>query len=343
MIHSQRSRERLVLYFYHELPEKKRRKFEQHLMSCTQCQTDLESLKNLALNLSASTSPKPLPMVIERSNQRVLERIRAAQQARLFRKVWVKIDEFIELVACAFSRPRYQLLTASLIFIIGVFAGKIWLSTGLLKDPQMLATLLERQPGMVGVSEMERNQLNMLFANRLINTGNVEIADLIAKDGIDFQNGIVQVNLRIDKDFSLRGGLDDPIILKMLQSAALKDPYPQQRLSAVRLLTLAEPNLDLKVTLLTALTNDTDEEVRLLAGEYFYDAVPDPETIEAFKSVLLQDASSRLRRMALEYLNLNKDENMQTIIAVIAARDSDKSIRLRAQNILNGYKTRLEQ
>jgi hypothetical protein len=332
MKHNKKLDEMLLLYFLDELSEGERKIFQSHLEDCEKCRGKLHELEVMNEKLSSAPEVVPSDALLQRANQEVLNKIPVkTKKLSGFKE---RLRDLLDSVVMAFAHPQYQLITACLIFVLGLFVGKAWLSSDLLSDPELLLNFARRQD----LTELDRDNLQKAFATYLLYSGDIEIADLIQKNGANNESGIVEVDFKVESSLPLTGGLDDPAIQDMLMYSALHDKGIERRRRAVKLLSMAEPNNKIESTLTAVMLRDKDEEIRQKAAEILVVLEGSEQLTEAFKSVVLNDPSEELRRTALEYLNNINQEGIIPVIALVASRDSSEVVRNRAVEILESLK-----
>lgn len=321
---------RLLLYFHNELNPRAAAQFEKHLAECPECSAALQRLNDMKAALEHTTRAVPAPVLIERANARVMSTIRQTKKRKFKWSLTVILDEIQDAFTGFFARPQYQLIAIGATFVMGVFVGKLWLSSGLRHDPGMLANFVNYQ---VALTDTEKEQLQKAMANYLIQSGGVEIADLIQNSADDDE--LVEVNLKVDRDIAIKGGLDDPTILNMLQYSAVHDKDRSRRLRAIKLLTKAPQNSRNESTMISVLLNDTDPEVRDLAMDALESYSPTPQIMDTYKTIALRDSSRDIRFRAVKELCQSTDETVVPILALIASNDPDSSLRKTAQKYLD--------
>lgn len=332
MKHDKKLDEMLLLYFLDELSESEKRIFQLHLEECKDCRRKLHELEVMNEKLSSVPEIVPSDALLQRANREVLNKLQAkTKKLSGFKE---RFRDLLDSVQVAFAHPQYQLITACLIFVLGLFVGKAWLSSDLLSDPELLLNFARRQD----LTELDRDNLQKVFATYLLYSGDIEIADLMQKNEINNENGIVEVDFKVETGLALTGGLDDPAIQDMLMYSALHDKEAERRRRAVKLLSMAEPNKKIESTLTAVMLRDKNEEIRQKAAETLTVSGGSEQVTEAFKSVVLHDPSEKLRIMALEYLNNINQEGVIPVIALAASRDSSEIVRDRAFEILENSK-----
>ncbi len=322
----------LLLYFYDELSNGNRKIFESHLSSCPVCTKKLAQLTTMKNSLNAIQLPRPSTVLIERANAKVLEKIRAYKRFPLKDRIMNIFDDLQEALTGIFTQPRYQLVSLGVTLIIGMFIGKLWLSSGLRHDPGMLANFVNYQ---AALTDSEKENLQKALANYLLQSGGIEVAELVQGDPDTDGDGIVEVNVKVEKDFALKGGLDDPTIINMLQYSALNEKDKARRLHALKLLAKTHQNPNNESTFISVLLNDTEQDVRMLALETLRSYTIDEQILDTYKTLALRDSSSLIRSIVLENLYTNADATVIPILALIASNDENGDIRDTAQKYLD--------
>ncbi len=321
----------LLQYYYDDGTNAERQLFEDHLRGCVQCREQLDQLRAMSTILSQEPAPKPSAALLERANRRVMHTILAGKKRPVFTKIKEFWEDLTESLEMALARPRYQLIAAGTIFAVGMLVGKIWLSSGLLHDPQMLANFVNR--GALLTSQ-EKDDFQKAFANYMLGAGGAEVSDLVQKDGDGDNNGIVEVNVKIQKDFALSGGLDDPTIQNMLRYSALRETDPEKRLGAVKLLSKVKANPGTEETMIAVLLRDSVESIRHKSMESLESYALSEQIIEAYKSVALNDTSSELKTMALDRLAILETADIIPIFALVASQEKDEQVKRQAERYL---------
>ena len=336
MKHDKDFNDMVTLYFYGELSDDEAKLFEEHLSTCSSCQGELSRLKMISGIISKTEKRAPTKVLLNRANMKVMEQITRTDTAPLLSGVKDRFDEFVDTVQLYFARPRYQLATIGIVFLVGIIVGKMWLSSGLLNDPNAFANFLNSKPKM---SKVDESKLQNALASYLMQSGDVEVASLFQENEAESEEGIVEVNFRLEKDFALKGGLDDPGIQYMLRYSAVHDKSFERRMRAVRILGRAMPNKDVESTLIEVLESEESADIRLKAIETLCKSSSNEDIVSAFKSALLNDSEASVRLAALEYLGNIKDESLVSVITVVSVKDRDSTVKAKADKILRDINT----
>ncbi|PIS28846.1 MAG: hypothetical protein COT43_05475 [Candidatus Marinimicrobia bacterium CG08_land_8_20_14_0_20_45_22] len=332
MRHNKKYDEAAILYFYNELTGAELVDFQQHLKSCPICQMKIEKLETLGAARIESVGIKPTEILLSRLNRQIMEKITAEPNIGIVRRLRNGWSDLTDSVRAVFMRPQYQFVTIGMTFVVGMLVGKIWLSSGLKNDPAMLANFVNSQKTM---TEAEKANFQKAMANYMLSNGNVEIADLTQEKNDLDGDGVVEVALKIERDFALKGGLDDPTIQNMLRYSAIHDQLPERRMRAVKLLSQAVPSEDIDNTLIAVLLRDKSGDVRCRAMEALAKKTDSEQVVEVFKSAALRDSSSTIRKMAINQLvTIGKDEIIP-VLALVCSQEKDESVRVVAKEGLD--------
>ncbi|MDO9549289.1 MAG: HEAT repeat domain-containing protein [Candidatus Marinimicrobia bacterium] len=324
--------DKLLLYFYDELNADDIKLFEKHLSECSECTGELNRLNGMKHSLQNMSHPAPSSVLIERANAKIMTKIRQTKQRKFKWTLSGLLDDIQDTFTSIFARPRYQLISIGITFIIGIFVGKLWLSSGLRHDPGMLANFVNYQ---VALSDTEKDQFKKALANYLLQSGGIEVSELVQGPSDDDGDGLVEVNIRVDKDIAVKGGLDDPTILNMLQYSAIHEKDKTRRSRAIKLLSKTPQNPNNEATMISVILNDAEQEVRDLALDALTSYKVNTRIMDAYKTIALRDSSTEIRSTALEQLYKNADKSVVPILALIASNDSDTTLRNTAQKYLD--------
>ncbi len=332
MKHDKKLDEMLMLYFFNELSEPKKKAFEIHLKECAHCQTELSKLKIMNSKLADTPDKVPTPELIEKVNMKIMAAIAPEPSNSLINKITDSFQEFYNSMLMAFTRPQYQFASMGATLIIGILIGKIWLSSGLQNDPEMLISLINRQSDLTAE---QQSKFRNAFANYMIQSGDVELSELVQENPTDSQNdNMVMVNFKVKKDFALKGGLDNQAIQNMLRFSARHEKEPARRMRAVKLLSNSPQNKDIEETLIAVLLHDENESIRKEAMEAICQYNDSEESKDALKTVVLNDTSATLRIQAINFLKEIGSEDVIPIIALTSIRDNDEEVKNIAKNVL---------
>jgi len=330
MPHTKRTEEQLLLFFYNELNEKERRAMQLHLEQCSTCRQQLEQLQSMRAKLVDTPRITPAEELLLRLNRRVMLEIGDRHSAR-FAGLRQFIEDVRETLSEALAQPRYQLVAASLTFVIGLYIGRLWFADAGQPATGGLADLVRNN---YTLTEGESNDMQKLIAAYLLNTGGLRIENLRPVENGTAGSKQIALKLKMEDDLALKGDLMDPTIQRMLMYSARHDQDAERRQMAVQLLAGLPQNTGVSATLAAVLVHDTDEEVRLLALRKLASRDLTDQTIDAYKLAAMRDPNPTIRRMALERLARNADEQLIPVLVLITTRETDEELRMLAQRTL---------
>ncbi|MCF7885596.1 MAG: HEAT repeat domain-containing protein [Candidatus Marinimicrobia bacterium] len=341
MKHNNKYNKMLTLYFYDELNAAEKEVFEEHLKSCEQCQLELEKMESLKTTLDSIPDKKPSAALLTRMNNKVMNRIEAKEESFLVR-VKDKLLDLKDRFSLIMAQPKYHLASIGIALFLGVIIGKIWLSTNLKNDPQAIRSFVSNTQAF---SEEQEENFNKAFVDYVFKSDNIEVGKLLKNNKIETnENGIVNVNFELKRELSLKGGLDDPTIQKMLMYSAVHDSNPERREHAIKLLShLADKKHSNKYfaeTFGAVLLRDSSITNRNLALEVLKDFKPNDKILEIFKTAALNDPNPEIRAESIQYLGNCKQasNNVRQVLAAVYLRDSTHTVKAAAKQALNSLK-----
>jgi len=331
MKHENKYEEMLMLYHFGELSEMETKIFQSHLKKCQKCRQELAELQEMNSILTNEPEEMPAMELVNRANAKVMEQLNtsAAKESawESIKKMFIEVaDTFAQL----FAQPRYQLSGMAATLLIGILVGKVWLSSGLKNNPDMMIHLLSDN---TEISTEQYQKFQNSLASAMLNSGNVEVEDFMFNEN-DSEDGIMAVSYKLKNNFEARGGLDDPLVRKTLLYAARQDENPSTRIRAINLLSNVGMNDQIEETFSAVLIHDADESVRMKTAEILSKHNLSDQTLESFKSVALKDTSSEMRLKAIEVLRKQDAENLETVLAVMVSRYRNQKVQEVAKETL---------
>jgi len=331
MKHESKYEEMLMLFHFDELSEMETKIFQKHLKTCTKCQQELTEMQQMDNILGIQPEEMPSMELVERANAAIIKKLDAETKVSGFENIKSLFNEFVDSFAQLFAQPKFQLSGMAATMVIGILIGKVWLSTGLKSNPDMMIHLLSNN---TELSAEQYQQFQNSLASSMLKSGNVEVEDFIMGDNTS-EDGIMSVSYKLKNNFEARGGLDDPMIRKTLRYAARQDENASIRMRAINLLSGIGVNEQIEETFSDVILHDTDADIRLKTANILSQHTLNDKTLESFKSVALKDTSSDMRLKAIDVLKSNKAENLETVLAVMATRDRDQKVKEYAQETLD--------
>ena len=330
MKHESKFEEMLMLYHFGELSEMESKIFQSHLKTCEKCQRELADLQQMNGMLIQEPEEMPSMDLVNRANREIMKKLDSESSVSGFNGIKDFFNEITDSFAQLFAQPKFQLSGMAATLLIGILVGKIWMSSGIQNNPDMMIQLLSNSKE---ISAEQYNQFQKTLASTMLKSGNVEVEDFLNGDNVS-EDGIMSVSYKLKNNFEVQGGLDDPTVRDMLLYAARKDENPTRRLRAINMLSTIGMNEKIEETFSAVILHDTDDQIRLKAAEILGEHQLCEKSLESFKSVALRDTSSGMRLKAIEVLKKQNAENMETVFAVMASRDRDDAVKEAAQKAL---------
>jgi hypothetical protein len=297
----------LPRYPYGELTASERGILEEHLQTCKQCRSDLESIQQLHALLE-----KVPPVEVEDA---VLSEARMQLRVALNREEWkprllekVRSTLFLPLV----YRPAVA-GAALMLFVLGFFAARV-----------------AGPAGFVGSGDG--------FA--LSEGAHITNVQFVRGSGVSSD---IELVFDTVKPVRLRGTVDDPTIRRVLAYALMNEENPGIRLRTAGVVGglpggPAEP--EVKAALLFALRCDPNDGVRKEALKAILRFPPDKETRDALLQVLLHDKNAGMRVAAVSALDtmrtrgLKPDQRMQEMLRDCMEHDNNLFVRVKSRTLL---------
>ena len=331
MKHESKYEEMLMLFNFDELSEMETKIFQKHLKTCTKCQQELNELQQMDSILDHEPSELPSMELVEKTNAAIMKKLNVETKESSLENIKSLFNEFVDSFAQLFAQPKFQLSGMVATMVVGILIGKIWLSSGLRNNPDMMIHLLSNN---TELSADQYQQFQNSLASSMLKSGNVEVEDFIMDDNAS-ENGIMSVSYKLKNNFEARGGLDDPLVRKTLLYAARQDENATTRMRAINLLSGIGVNSQIEETFSAVILHDSDDAIRLKTADILSKQSLNDKTLESFKSVALKDASSEMRLKAIDVLKDHKAENLETVLAVMATRDRDQKVKEYARETLD--------
>ncbi len=277
--------------------------------------------------------PEEMPSVelVEKANAVIMKKLNAETKESGLENIKSLFNEFVDSFAQLFAQPKFQLSGMAATLVVGILIGKVWLSSGLKNNPDMMIHLLSDN---TELSADQYQQFQNSLASSMLKSGNVEVEDFIMSDNTS-EDGIMSVSYKLKNNFEARGGLDDPLVRKTLLYAARQDENASTRMRAINLLSGIGVNEQIEETFSAIILHDSDDAIRLKTADILSKQSLNNKTLESFKSVALKDTSSDMRLKAIDVLKEHKAENLETVLAVMAIRDRDQKVKEYARETLD--------
>ncbi|HMA63136.1 MAG TPA: HEAT repeat domain-containing protein [bacterium] len=341
MKHDNKYDKMLPLYFYDELNQAEKEVFEKHLEDCEKCQMELEKMESIKISLDTVPEKKPTDALMTRMNNKIMNRIEAKEESWVV-KLQDKFADIRDSISMLMAQPKYHLASIGVALFLGVIVGKIWLSSNLKNNPRMIRSFVSNTQAF---SEEQEENFNKAFVDYAFKSDNIEVGKLLKNNKIESnEDGIVNVNFELKRELSLKGGLDDPTIQKMLMYSAAHDSDPDRRAHALKLLAHLPANQRsnkyFAETYGVVLLRDSSLTNRKLALNALEKFDPSEKILEVFKTAALNDPSPQIRAQSINYLGNCEDSknNVRQVLAAVFVRDSSGTVKDAARAALDKLK-----
>jgi len=304
-------KELIPFYLYEELDTEKKRVFEDHIKSCTDCAGELESYKNLFADISEDSKSSIDPKLLLEARLE-LRGFLKAQKNKISYSNNIK-DYF----ASFFYKPVGLAVSGFSLLLIGLFIGYMVFNSPL-------------------VNEIKTNSTK----SDPVRIQNINFIDSDPSDGeVEFTFETVQSE-------RMKGNVNDSELQKILTYAVLNEQNPGTRLNSINVINANQtqkPDDEIKSTLITVAKFDNNPGVRIEALKSLNKLPADEEIKNTLIYVLLNDTIAGIRIEAINGLvdasktgiNLNQKD-------LISLRDkiqteNNNYIRYQAKNIIKEY------
>jgi len=298
----------LLLLTYDELPQSEKKKVEQHLLSCEQCNAEYEELLKLPQMVKSGLTVDVDEDTLFEARQELLAEIRNMKRKKFSLQ---KIMDSFSLSPKWHVAFAYSVAAVALIVTVTHFSFLKNVSNG---------------PG----SEVQENSGEVQLSNlRFINS--------------NFENGEVELAFDRITPVSLKGKVDDSQIQKILAKSLLDNENPGIRLKTVSAIAAEKNDKSsgvFKGALINAVKYDNNPGVRKEAMTALCRLPFDDQVNAAVVYVLQNDKNSGLRIMAINCLSDKNEQNQSAnpeLINVLKKKmqdDSNSYIKLRAKSLL---------
>ncbi|MFQ5638556.1 MAG: HEAT repeat domain-containing protein [bacterium] len=305
--------EKLIpLYFYDELPDEAKNRFERHVSICDACHVRVEEFKDLQTLLEQKVSFEPTESLLEESRLKLRGRLQE-QRAAIREPWWERVSDFFLL-----NRLTVEFTGAAALVLLGLFLGQaVWSAK---ESPLEL-----KQPLAADVIDAD------------IREPLISDIDLIEYDPT---SGKVTVKYKRVNDVHLQGNIEDASIRNILSYAIRRETNPGRRLTAVKALSRGGfRDNEAEDALIHAMRNDNVDGVRLKAAQVLK-AIPMNEKIKkAFIHALSKDPNPAVRIEAVDALSgIDDREEVAPIFRNAARDDENEFIRLITSKIVQENK-----
>ncbi len=300
-------KENILLYVYDEVADDTRYELEQHVARCTNCATELDSMRHFRTSISQPVVDEPSPNLLASSRMKLQEALETTEQNRFWRRFIIDPTAWLQ-------QMRFSPALAAVLLIVG-FAGGIGATYKISSDNRgnlsNSAAVSGPQPSESSISGIR---------------------------SISQQPGSNQVSIQYDtvSTQQTQGSLNDERIQQLLLYAARNNYNSGVRMDSVDLLTQQPSDPHVREALMYALRYDSNPGVRLKALDGLGPFVKDDLRVrDAVLEALMSDSNPGVRTEALRLIEpVRADSSVRIVLQKLAASDHNQYIRSQARTLL---------
>ncbi len=304
-------KELIPFYLYEELDPEKIKLFEDHIKSCRDCASELESYKNLFMDISEDSKSSIDPKLLLEARLELRGYLRAQQNKVTFS------NNFKDYFSSFFYKPVGLAVSGFSLTLLGLFIGFLIFNSPVIENIKTDST--KHTP---------------------IRIQNINFIDSDPSDGeVEFTFETVQSD-------RMKGSVNDTELQKILTYAVLNEQNPGTRLNSISVINanqIKKPDDEIKSTLIAVAKFDNNPGVRREALKSLNKLPADEEIKNTLIYVLLNDSSAGIRIEAINGLvNVSKtgislNQKDLTSLRDKIQIDDNNYIRYQAKNIIKEY------
>jgi hypothetical protein len=304
-------KELIPFYLYEELDHENKRLFEDHIKSCKDCASELESYKNIFAELSEEFKSPLDPKLLMEARLELRGYLRAQQNKISFS------NNIKDYILSLFYKPIGFAVSGFSTMLVGLFIGYLVFNTPVIEQIEPDSTKSDQ-----------------------IRIQNINFIDSDPSDGeVEFTFEAVQSG-------RLRGSVNDTELQKILTYAVLNEQNPGTRLNSINIINanqIQKPDDEIKSTLIAVSKFDNNPGVRIEALKSLNKLPADEDIKNTLIYVLLNDTSAGIRIEAINGLveasktGINLNKNDLTSLRDKIQIDKNNYIRFQAKNIIKEY------
>jgi hypothetical protein len=304
-------KELIPFYLYEELDPENKRLFEDHIKSCKDCASELESYKILFAELSEEFKSPLDPKLLMEARLELRGYLRAQQNKISFS------NNIKDYILSLFYKPIGFAVSGFSTMLVGLFIGYLVFNTPVIEQIEPDSTKSDQ-----------------------IRIQNINFIDSDPSDGeVEFTFEAVQSG-------RLRGSVNDTELQKILTYAVLNEQNPGTRLNSINIINanqIQKPDDEIKSTLIAVSKFDNNPGVRIEALKSLNKLPADEDIKNTLIYVLLNDTSAGIRIEAINGLveasktGINLNKNDLTSLRDKIQIDKNNYIRFQAKNIIKEY------
>lgn len=304
-------KELIPFYLYEELDFEKKKLFEDHIKSCKDCASELESCKFLFADISEDSKSLIDPKLLAGARLELRGALRSQQTN-------VSISKSIKDYIFSFIlKPVGLAVSGFSLMLIGLFIGYLIFNSPVIEKIETDANNSEK-----------------------LRIQNINFIDS------DPSDGQVEFTFEVVKSGRIKGNVNDTELQKILTYAVLNEQNPGTRLNSINVINANQtqkPDDEIKSTLITVTKFDNNPGVRREALKSLNNLPADEEIKNTLIYVLLNDTSAGIRIEAINGLveasktGVSLNQKDLTSLRDKIQTDDNNYIRFKAKNIIKEY------
>jgi hypothetical protein len=301
-------KELIPFYLYEELDPEKKKLFEDHIKSCKDCASELESYKNLFMDISKDSKSSIDQKLLLEARLELRDFLRAQQNKVSFS------NNIKDYFSSFFYKPVGFAVSGFSLMLIGLFIGYLIFDSPTIE--------------------------NIKTNSNPIRIQNINFIDPDPSDGeVEFTFETVQSD-------RMKGSVNDTELQKILTYAVLNEQNPGTRLNSISVINanqIQKPDDEIKSTLIAVAKFDNNPGVRREALKSLNKLSVDEEIKNTLIYVLLNDTSAGIRIEAINGLadasktGISLNQKDLTSLRDKIQIDDNNYIRYQAKNIIKEY------
>ena len=304
-------KEMIPFYLYEELGLEKQKLFEDHIKSCKDCSSELESIKKLFADISEDSKfPVDQKLLLEARLE-----LRGALRAQ---KNKIPISNNIKEYISSFIYKPIGLAVGSFsLVVIGVFLGYLIFNSPVVES--------------IETASSKSNQFRIQ---------NINFIDP------DPSDGQVEFTFEAITPGRIKGNINDSEVQRILTYAVLNEQNPGTRLNSINVINANQtrkPDEEIKSTLIAVAKFDDNPGVRREALKSLREIPVDNEIKNTLIYVLLNDTSAGIRIEAINSLvdvtrgGFSLSQEDLSLLQNKIQIDNNNYVRFQAKNIIKEY------
>jgi hypothetical protein len=304
-------KELIPFYLYEELDHENKRLFEDHIKSCKDCASELESYKNIFAELSEEFKSPLDPKLLMEARLELRGYLRAQQNKISFS------NNIKEYILSLLYKPVGLAVSGFSTMLVGLFIGYLVFNK---------AVIEQIEPDSTKSDQLRIQNINFIDP--------------------DPSDGEVEFTFEAVQSGRLRGSVNDTELQKILTYAVLNEQNPGTRLNSINIINanqIQKPDDEIKSTLIAVSKFDNNPGVRIEALKSLNKLPADEEIKNTLIYVLLNDTSAGIRIEAINGLadasksGISLNQKDLTSLRDKIQADDNNYIRFQAKNIIKEY------